>query len=81
MSDENKIRPEDEVAVPPAPPAFDTTNRFLVSAQGDKVMVMTVYGMRPFTKLEILSLVAWATVMADLTVEQIEEAVAAVRSC
>jgi len=81
MTNENKTKPEDEIAVQPPAPAFDTVNRFLVSQQGDKTILMTVSGMRPYTKLDMLSLVAWVTVMAELEPDEVAAAVKAVQSC
>lgn len=83
MTDEKKeVKPEDETATPPAPPALDTLNRFLVSTDGQgKTVLMTIGGMRAYTKLEMLSLVAWVIVMAELDEEEIAKAVEAVKSC
>lgn len=81
MTNENKIKPEDEIAVQPTAPAFDTVNRFLVTQHNDKTIIMTVSGMRPYTKLEMLSLVAWVTVMAELEPDEVAAAVKAVQSC
>lgn len=77
----------DEVAVPPPPPRFDTTNRFMVTATGlpgaenSRVMIMGIGGMHTYTKLEALSLVAWVAVMGGLKVSEIADAMGAVESC
>lgn len=82
MNDENKTtKPEDEIAVPPPAPALDTTNRFLVSTHGDRLMIMTVSGMRAITKGEALSLIAWLAVLGDIEADEIAAAVKAVESC
>lgn len=55
---------------------FDTSNNWLVTSTGrDSVQILRRdYIVRPFNREQALSLVAWVSVMAGLTDEEIERA-------
>ncbi len=65
----------------PTPEGFDTMNRFMVTQRHDgTLMLMTIGGMRPFTKNDALSLVAWLIVMGELDPADVEACAEAVRN-
>jgi len=71
---------EEKATTNELPEGFDTTNRFLVTSHNDRVMLMTIAGMRTYSKAEALSLVAWVIVMGDIDAADVDAAVRAVRS-